>query len=127
MKIAISSTGEVLDSQVDARFGRCSYFVIAEINEESGEIKKTEVVANNSVQQSRGAGTATSEFIGNQKVDAVITGNIGPNSASVMQQLGIDVYQGQGEIKKVLQQFIDKKLVKLGQSNVPKFAGMEGQ
>ena len=30
MKIAISSTGQTLDSTVDARFGRCPYFLIVD-------------------------------------------------------------------------------------------------
>ena len=30
MKIAISSVGKTLDSQVDQRFGRCPYFLIVD-------------------------------------------------------------------------------------------------
>jgi len=37
MKIAISSTGKTLDDSVDQRFGRCTYFLIIEI--EDNEIK----------------------------------------------------------------------------------------
>jgi len=35
MKIAVSSVGPTLASQVDPRFGRCAYFIIADI--ESGQ------------------------------------------------------------------------------------------
>jgi len=44
MKIAISSTGKGLDSEVDARFGRCPYFVIAEI--ENKKIKSVKSIEN---------------------------------------------------------------------------------
>ena len=30
MKIAISATGSTLDAEVDPRFGRCQYFILAE-------------------------------------------------------------------------------------------------
>ena len=30
MKIAISATGPTLDAEVDPRFGRCQYFIIAD-------------------------------------------------------------------------------------------------
>ncbi|HOH04495.1 MAG TPA: NifB/NifX family molybdenum-iron cluster-binding protein, partial [Candidatus Pacearchaeota archaeon] len=35
MKIAISSTGKNLQDEIDARFGRCSYFLIVEIDEKN--------------------------------------------------------------------------------------------
>ena len=37
MKIAITSTGKDLDSQVDPRFGRCAYFLIVNIDDMSFE------------------------------------------------------------------------------------------
>ncbi|MCJ7594880.1 MAG: dinitrogenase iron-molybdenum cofactor biosynthesis protein, partial [Desulfobacterales bacterium] len=33
MKIAVSSTGNHLDSPIDPRFGRCAYFVIIETDD----------------------------------------------------------------------------------------------
>ena len=38
MKVAISSTGKELDNEVDARFGRCSYFLIVDISNPSNWI-----------------------------------------------------------------------------------------
>jgi predicted Fe-Mo cluster-binding NifX family protein len=32
MKIGISATGKTLDAEVDPRFGRCQYFIIADID-----------------------------------------------------------------------------------------------
>jgi predicted Fe-Mo cluster-binding NifX family protein len=33
MKIAVSAAGNTLDSLVDPRFGRCAYFIIADVEE----------------------------------------------------------------------------------------------
>ena len=37
MKIAVASNGKTLKSQVDPRFGRCSYFLI--VDSETGKFK----------------------------------------------------------------------------------------
>ena len=44
MKIAVSAAGNTLDSLVDPRFGRCAYFIIADV--EGNEIKNVEAVEN---------------------------------------------------------------------------------
>ena len=51
MKIAVSSTGDNLDSNVDMRFGRCKYFVV--VDSESMDFK---ALSNESVIASGGAG-----------------------------------------------------------------------
>ena len=45
MKIAVSSSGKDLDSQVDPRFGRCAYFVIVETENMSFEAFDNENIA----------------------------------------------------------------------------------
>jgi len=51
MKIAISSAGAELNSQVDQRFGRCSYFLIVDV-----ETNNFEVYPNSAASASNGAG-----------------------------------------------------------------------
>jgi len=124
MKLAISSTGEGLESQVDARFGRCPKYVIVEI--EGKEFKSGKSIDNPAMMQGGGAGIAAAQMVANEKVDAVITGNIGPNAFGVLNQLNIDVYQATGLIKDVVQQFIDGKLTKVNAPTGPTFMGRPG-
>jgi len=123
MKIAISSTGKTLESNVDARFGRCSYFLIVEIkNKKIGNIKAIENIAK---AQMGGAGITAGQIVANEKPDAVITINTGPRAFSVLSQLGIKIYQGKGKIKKIVQDFIDGKLKEVGDATGPQHMGIK--
>ena len=121
MKIAISSTGNNLESELDARFGRCNYFLIIEI--EDNRIKDFKAIENNAKAQVGGAGISAGEIVAKQKVDAIITVNLGPRAFSVFEQFGIKIYQGEGEIKEVIQDFINGKLKELINSNAQQHHG----
>jgi len=123
MKIAISSVGDDLDSEVDAKFGRCNYFLIVEIEE--NKIKDFKSIENISKAQMGGAGITAGEIVAKQKVDAIITVNLGPRAFSVFEQFGIKVYQGNGNVRKVIQDFLDGKLKELGDSNGPQHKGLK--
>lgn len=87
VKLAITSQGKDLDSALDPRFGRCNYFII--VNLDTNEF---EAIPNESLMASGGAGVKSAEFVAGRDVDALITGNIGPNAASVLRAAGIKVY-----------------------------------
>ena len=123
MKIAISSTGKTLESEVDARFGRCLYFLIVEI--ENKKIKNVKTVENTARAQMGGAGITAGEIVGNQKVKVIITTNLGPRAFQVFSQLGIKIYGGQGKIKDVVQDFIDDKLTELTNATGPQHIGLK--
>jgi len=111
MKIAISSKGKDLNSQVDSVFGRCSYFIIVEVKDE--KIGNFEAMENKSANQTGGAGISAAQAVAEKKVNAVITGNIGPRALDVFKQFNIEIYKGQGLIKKTIQKLIDNKLEKI--------------
>ncbi len=115
MKIAISSTGEKLTDNVSEVFARCPYFIIAEV--ENQEIKKVEVIKNESENQMGGAGISASQLMAEKNVNAVITKNVGPRALDVLKQFNIEIYDGGGSIKEVLQEFIDGNLKKLKDEN----------
>lgn len=58
MKIAISSSGQTLDSALEARFGRCPYFLIV-----NPATLQFEAVVNASADQGGGAGIQSAQLI----------------------------------------------------------------
>ena len=111
MKIAISSTTQNIDGKIDEVFGRCPYFIIAEVKDD--KIGEVEAVKNESTDQASGAGISAAQLVAEKKVDAVITVNVGPRALDVLSQFNILVYTGSGTVNQALQDFIDKKLNKI--------------
>ena len=123
MKIAIGSTGKTLDNDVDARFGRCPYFIVVEI--EDKKIKNIKTIENTATTQAGGAGITAAQIVANEKPDAVITTNLGPRAFSVFRQFKIKIYKGQGKIKNVVQDFIDEKLTEMSEATGPQYMGFK--
>src|SRR4030042_2085859 len=89
MKIAITATGPALDAEIDPRFGRCQYFVIVD-----PETMQFEAVENSSAVAGGGAGVSTAQMIVGKGVEAVLTGNCGPNAYQVLSAAGVKVGPG---------------------------------
>lgn len=123
MKIAISSTGKTLDNEVDTRFGRCPYFIVVEI--EDKKIKNVKTIENAATAQAGGAGITAAQIVANEKPDAVITANLGPRAFSVFRQFKIKIYNGQGKIKNVVQDFIEGKLTEMSEATGPQYMGFK--
>jgi len=111
MEIAVSSTGKSLKSKVAEVFGRCPYFIIAEI--ENNKIVRNEVMENAVANQMGGAGVAAAQAVAQKNVEAVITVNIGPRALDVLRQFEVEIYNGSGSVEDVLQKFINSKLTKI--------------
>ncbi|MEA3248556.1 MAG: NifB/NifX family molybdenum-iron cluster-binding protein [Nanoarchaeota archaeon] len=122
MRIGISSTGKTLEDEIDAKFGRCNYFLMVEIENE--KVKSVNAIENTAKAQMGGAGITAGEIVANQKVDAIITTNLGPRAFSVFDQMGIKIYRGQGKIKDAVQDFIDGKLEELTDATGPQHKGI---
>lgn len=89
MKICVTSSGAALDSSVDPRFGRCAYFIFLD-TEKKDDFR---AIPNAGVNAMRGAGVQASQTVSDQGAEAVITGNIGPNSFAVLSSSGIKIFQ----------------------------------
>ncbi|MFC2020842.1 NifB/NifX family molybdenum-iron cluster-binding protein [Chloroflexota bacterium] len=123
MKIAISSTGPTLDVEVDPRFGRCQYFVIVD-----PETMEYESLENSSVMASGGAGISAAQVIANKKVEALLTGNCGPNAYQVLSPAGIKVITGvSGKVQDAVQDYKAGKYQASSQPNVSGHFGMGGR
>jgi predicted Fe-Mo cluster-binding NifX family protein len=122
MRIAITSTGNTLDSPIDPRFGRCQFFVFVD-----PETMEFEAAENEAVMASGGAGPQAAQFIANKGAEAVITGNVGPNAASSLAAAGIKVFVGAtGTVKETVTLFKNGQLQETGAATVASHAGMGG-
>jgi len=120
MKIAISTTGESLDAEVDPRFGRCQYFIIID-----PETMQFEVLGNSSAMSSGGAGIATAQTIAGKGIAAVLTGNCGPNAHQVLSAAGIQVITGvSGKVQDVVQAYKAEKYQASSEPNVADHFGL---
>ena len=120
MKIAISSSGQTLDSQIDLRFGRAEHFIVAET-----ESMAFEVLNNENIDASGGAGINTAKLLVDAGVKAVLTGNCGPNAQKTLSAAGIKLYTGvSGTVYDAIESFKAGKLSEAVQSNVTAHFGM---
>ena len=119
-KIAVSSTGDNLEAQVDPRFGRCAYFIFVDT-----DTMEYEAVQNPNVSAASGAGIQTAQLVGNKGVEAVLTGNVGPNAFQTLQAAGVNVIAGvAGMVKDAVQMYKDGKAQTTGGPNVASHFGM---
>ena len=120
MKIGITSTGKNLDAEVDQRFGRCKYFII--VDTDSMEF---EAISNENIMASGGAGIQAAQTIANKGVEAVVTGNVGPNAFQTLSTAGIKVYTGaSGKIREVIDKCKKGVLKETEAPNVGSHSGM---
>ena len=106
MKIAISATGADLNAEVDPRFGRCSYFIIVD-----PDTMQFEAVANESANAAGGAGISAAQMIVGKGVEAVLTGNCGPNATQVLSPAGIKIITGaSGKVQDAVESYKAGKL-----------------
>ena len=98
MLICVTAKGDNLEAEVDPRFGRCAYFIIVDT-----ESLKFKAMANPNAVASGGAGIQSSQLIAGEKVEAVVTGNVGPNAYQTLSSLGIKIFIGaSGLLKRLL-------------------------
>jgi predicted Fe-Mo cluster-binding NifX family protein len=86
MKVAITSTGNSPDSNLDSRFGRCSYFVIYDT-----ESRATEFIPNPNKENVEGAGPASAQLVASRGAKKVISGEFGAKVKSLFDSLQIQL------------------------------------
>ena len=120
MKIAISSTGQDLTSQIDPRFGRSPYFIFID-----PETMQFEAIENPNVNAMGGAGIQTAQLIANKGVEVVLTGSCGPNAFQTLQAAGVKVIVGVvGTINEAIEKYKSGGLKPTTGPNVGSHFGM---
>jgi predicted Fe-Mo cluster-binding NifX family protein len=122
MKIAITLKENAgLDSAVSPIFGRCPYFMLIDADTKDFTIKE-----NPAVNESGGAGIRAAQYMIDEKVSAIISGDVGPKAGSVLLAEGITIYQHHGSTAAdSIQAYLEKRLEQLFTSSVDAHSGLK--
>ena len=115
MKVAVTSQGPDLASEVDPRFGRAKFFVV--VDTETGQSTTHDNTQNlNAVQ---GAGIQAAQNVVSLGVDAVVTGNVGPKAFVALQAGRVKVHTGAaGSVSVAVEQLKEGRLECASKPNV---------
>jgi predicted Fe-Mo cluster-binding NifX family protein len=114
MKLCVTAVSDNLDAQIDQRFGRCNYFLIVD-----SETLTLEAISNESSSAAHGAGIQAAQTVVNSGVNAVITGNVGPNAFRVLSATGIKVVTGaSGSVRDAVEEYKNGKLQEISSPTV---------
>ena len=107
MKIAITASGDGLESLVDDRFGRCNNFVIYDT-----ETKEVLTIDNDAKNDSSGAGGKAVRTLSLNKVNVAIVPRLGPKALDAFRAFDIKAYEiGDNKtVEESINAFNDKKL-----------------
>ena len=120
MKIAITSQGNDLESEMDQRFGRCQYFILVD-----SETMEFSAIENKAAMERGGAGPQAAKAILDMGAEALVTGNIGPNAYMALFASGIKGFVGaSGTVKNALEQDKKGRLQEAKEPTVDSHAGM---
>ena len=115
MKIAITAQGKELSNEIDLRFGRAKWIVV--VDSETGDFAAHDNVVNlNAIQ---GAGIQTGQNIANLGVEAVITGNVGPNAFKTLNAANVKIFLAEKQtVQDAIDSFKAGKLKEVDGANV---------
>ncbi|MBS3781287.1 MAG: NifB/NifX family molybdenum-iron cluster-binding protein [Candidatus Thermoplasmatota archaeon] len=122
MKVAVSAKGDDETANVDERFGRCPYFVIVDKDE-----MEYESIENKHTQKSHGVAPQVVQMLSEMDVEAVITGNVGPNGYRTLESADIKVYKGSGKISDVVEKLKEGELEEIENETVRGHHGKGGK
>ncbi len=115
MKVAVTSTGNTLDSPVDLRLGRAKWILV--VDTDTGDFEAYD--NQDSAEANHGAGTQTAQQLSQLGVEAVITGNIGPNAYRAIGPTNIKVYLVTGgTVQEAVEHFKAGSLGEVEEANV---------
>ena len=114
MKIAISSRGSNLASEVDPRFGRASYILIIDT-----ETRELEAIDNSSNANAfKGAGIQAASMVSEKGAKVLLTGYCGPKAFKVLEAAEIKVVNDvSGDVAGAIDQFNSGDLTYASEAN----------
>lgn len=111
MKIILTANSPDIESGVDPRFGRGAYLLVVDT-----VTLQWESHTNPGVNAPGGAGIQAAQFVTDQKADAVLSGDFGPNAFNALQAAGIPmyVYEGCATVREAIERFKAGQLKHVG-------------
>ena len=107
MKIVVTSQGLDGNSQVDPRFGRARSFIVWDTDTDEFSVHDNR----QNVNAMQGAGIKAGRTVVDLGVEAVITGNVGPQAFATLQTANVKVYpNASGTVKEAVEQLKAGKL-----------------
>ena len=115
MKIAVTSTGTDLDSQVDPRFGRAAYILIIDSDTFNFEVFDNK----ENVNALKGAGIQAARAISDKGAEVLLTGFCGPNAFKALRATNIGVANDAGgSVRDAVNAFLKGELPLSDKANV---------
>jgi predicted Fe-Mo cluster-binding NifX family protein len=115
MKIAVTAEADQLTNQIDFRFGRAKYLIV--VDTDTGDFKAHDNSVN--LNAAQGAGIQTGSNIANLGVEAVITGNVGPNAFKTLNAAGVKIFLAEKQtVQEAIDSFKAGKLKEVNKANV---------
>jgi len=115
MKIAITSKGRDLDSEIDPRFGRAAYILIIDT-----DTLEFEVIDNaENVNSFKGAGIQAAANVSAKEAEVLLTGFCGPNAYKTLEAANVKVGSDvTGSIRDAVKAFNDGNISFTDAANV---------
>jgi predicted Fe-Mo cluster-binding NifX family protein len=123
MMVAVASSEDNLDAQMDPRFGRCAYIVVVDT-----DTMQFEAMENPGPAMGSGAGTSAAQIVGDSGAEAVVAGNFGPNAALALNAGGVTMLQASGmTVREAAEAAAGGELSEVAQATTGAKSGMSGQ
>ena len=85
MLVAIAASDNNIESSIDDRFGRCSFFCFYNL-----ETKQTDFIENSLKNDSGGVGPKVAEFLANNGINKICATEFGPKAKDMLDKLKIE-------------------------------------
>ena len=107
MKVAVTSKGALLESEVDPRFGRAPYILIVDTDSFAFEVLDNSDNAN----AFKGAGIQTATMVSDKGAEVLMTGYCGPKAFITLEAAGVKVVSDiSGNVRDAVSAFKEGKV-----------------
>ena len=122
MKMAVSAVGRDLDAQVATNFGRCQYFIIVD-----SDTLEFDAIENPNIGLMSRAGIQSGQMMADRGVQAILTGDVGPNSFQTLSAAGIQVIAGvHGTVREAIRGFNSGQFQPVTKATAPEYSSVIG-